>query len=30
MAHVDTLMDDKAGTLTMGKPKLTDTVALAN
>ncbi|MDZ4117921.1 heavy metal translocating P-type ATPase [Phaeovulum sp.] len=29
MAGVDTLIVDKTGTLTMGKPKLTDTVALA-
>ncbi|MCR9151209.1 MAG: heavy metal translocating P-type ATPase [Rhodobacteraceae bacterium] len=29
MAAVDTLIVDKTGTLTMGKPKLTDTVALA-
>ena len=28
MAGVDTLIVDKTGTLTMGKPKLTDTVAL--
>ena len=28
MAAVDTLIVDKTGTLTMGKPKLTDTVAL--
>ncbi|MFT6775207.1 MAG: Cu+-exporting ATPase [Paracoccaceae bacterium] len=28
MASVDTLIVDKTGTLTMGKPKLTDTVAL--
>ncbi len=28
MATVDTLIIDKTGTLTMGKPKLTDTVAL--
>ncbi len=30
MAGVDTLIVDKTGTLTMGKPKLTDTVALAD
>ncbi|MEP6187891.1 copper-translocating P-type ATPase, partial [Roseibium sp.] len=30
MAGVDTLIVDKTGTLTMGKPKLTDTVALGN
>ena len=30
MASVDTLIVDKTGTLTMGKPKLTDTVALGN
>jgi len=30
MAAVDTLIVDKTGTLTMGKPKLTDTVALAD
>ena len=30
MASVDTLIVDKTGTLTMGKPKLTDTVALRN
>lgn len=30
MAGVDTLIVDKTGTLTMGKPKLTDTVALEN
>jgi len=30
MAAVDTLIVDKTGTLTMGKPKLTDTVALGN
>ncbi len=30
MASVDTLIVDKTGTLTMGKPKLTDTVALAD
>ncbi len=30
MANVDTLIVDKTGTLTMGKPKLTDTVALGN
>ena len=29
MAGVDTLIVDKTGTLTMGKPKLTDTVAVA-
>jgi P-type Cu+ transporter len=29
MAGVDTLIVDKTGTLTMGKPKLTDTLALA-
>ena len=29
MAGVDTLIVDKTGTLTMGKPKLTDTVVLA-
>ncbi len=29
MAAVDTLIVDKTGTLTMGKPKLTDTVAVA-
>jgi len=28
MASVDTLIVDKTGTLTMGKPKLTDTIAL--
>jgi len=28
MAGVDTLIVDKTGTLTMGKPKLTDTIAL--
>src|SRR3546814_15241738 len=28
LAGVDTLIVDKTGTLTMGKPKLTDTVAL--
>lgn len=28
MAGVDTLIVDKTGTLTMGKPQLTDTVAL--
>jgi len=30
MASVDTLIVDKTGTLTMGKPKLTDTVALSD
>lgn len=30
MAGVDTLIVDKTGTLTMGKPRLTDTVALAD
>ena len=30
MAGVDTLIVDKTGTLTMGKPKLTDTVVLSN
>ena len=30
MADVDTLIVDKTGTLTMGKPKLTDTVALGD
>ncbi|AZQ66607.1 heavy metal translocating P-type ATPase [Silicimonas algicola] len=30
MAGVDTLIVDKTGTLTMGKPKLTDTVALGS
>ncbi|WP_138933059.1 heavy metal translocating P-type ATPase [Roseovarius arcticus] len=30
MAGVDTLIVDKTGTLTMGKPKLTDVVVLAN
>jgi Cu+-exporting ATPase len=30
MAAVDTLIVDKTGTLTMGKPKLTDTVALGD
>ena len=30
MAGVDTLIVDKTGTLTMGKPKLTDTVALSD
>ncbi len=30
MAAVDTLIVDKTGTLTMGKPKLTDTLALAD
>ena len=30
MAGVDTLIVDKTGTLTMGKPKLTDMVALAD
>ncbi|ORE90755.1 heavy metal translocating P-type ATPase [Aurantimonas sp. 22II-16-19i] len=30
MAAVDTLIVDKTGTLTMGKPKLTDIVALGN
>ena len=30
MAAVDTLIVDKTGTLTMGKPKLTDTVVLAD
>ncbi len=30
MAGVDTLIVDKTGTLTMGKPKLTDTVVLGN
>jgi P-type Cu+ transporter len=30
MANVDTLIVDKTGTLTMGKPKLTDTVALGD
>lgn len=30
MAGVDTLIVDKTGTLTMGKPKLTDLVALAD
>lgn len=30
MAGVDTLIVDKTGTLTMGKPQLTDTVALGN
>ncbi len=30
MAAVDTLIVDKTGTLTLGKPKLTDTVALAD
>ena len=30
MAAVDTLIVDKTGTLTMGKPKLTDTLALGN
>jgi Cu+-exporting ATPase len=30
MAGVDTLIVDKTGTLTMGKPKLTDTVVLAD
>ncbi|MBW4983518.1 heavy metal translocating P-type ATPase [Mameliella sp. CS4] len=29
MARVDTIIVDKTGTLTMGKPKLTDVVALA-
>ena len=30
MAAVDTLIVDKTGTLTLGKPKLTDTIALGN
>jgi P-type Cu+ transporter len=30
MASVDTLIVDKTGTLTMGKPKLTDTLALGD
>ena len=30
MAGVDTLIVDKTGTLTMGKPKLTDTIVLAD
>jgi Cu+-exporting ATPase len=30
MAGIDTLIVDKTGTLTMGKPKLTDTVALGD
>ncbi|MBU0778890.1 MAG: heavy metal translocating P-type ATPase [Alphaproteobacteria bacterium] len=30
MAGVDTLIVDKTGTLTMGKPKLTDTIALSD
>jgi Cu+-exporting ATPase len=30
MAAVDTLIVDKTGTLTMGKPKLTDTIALSD
>ncbi len=30
MAAVDTLIVDKTGTLTMGKPKLTDTIALGD
>jgi P-type Cu+ transporter len=30
MSNVDTLIVDKTGTLTMGKPKLTDTVALGD
>jgi len=30
MAGVDTLIVDKTGTLTMGKPKLTDTIALGD
>ncbi|MES2816647.1 MAG: heavy metal translocating P-type ATPase [Pseudomonadota bacterium] len=30
MASVDTLIVDKTGTLTMGKPRLTDTVALSD
>ena len=30
MASVDTLIVDKTGTLTLGKPKLTDTVALGD
>ncbi|MDZ4095583.1 MAG: copper-translocating P-type ATPase, partial [Paracoccaceae bacterium] len=30
MAHVDTLIVDKTGTLTMGRPKLTDTVVLGD
>jgi P-type Cu+ transporter len=30
MAGVDTLIVDKTGTLTMGKPKLTDTVVLGS
>jgi len=30
MAGVDTLIVDKTGTLTMGKPKLTDTVAIGD
>jgi P-type Cu+ transporter len=30
MAGVDTLIVDKTGTLTMGKPKLTDMIALGN
>jgi Cu+-exporting ATPase len=30
MAGVDTMIVDKTGTLTMGKPKLTDTVALGD
>ncbi len=30
MAGVDTLIVDKTGTLTMGKPKLTDVIALGN
>jgi len=30
MAGVDTLIVDKTGTLTMGKPKLTDTIVLGN
>src|SRR3546814_3902598 len=30
MEAVDTLIVDKTGTLTMGKPKLTDTVALGD
>jgi Cu+-exporting ATPase len=30
MAGIDTLIVDKTGTLTMGKPKLTDTIALGD
>lgn len=30
MAGIDTLIVDKTGTLTMGKPKLTDTLALGD